>query len=176
MEDIQEEKNDESVETEVIAFEEAVELDAEEGTSVTLSASKHFYCLQVKYKQGSKEDEVVINQVAKMSGDAMKEQTNCNHGMDAMVLENAFAIATAVASKNENFFAKALYCKYEKYPIGVMLGQYNPVLKVAISPTLYIQPKYRSEELIEKLQSTFKYWAINTKKADKAFLETLQVL
>ncbi len=141
-----------------------------------LDAQKHFYCLQVRYEPGSKEDELIINRAAFMAGEAMKEQTECSHGIENMILENTFSIATAIASKNENFFAKALYCKYEKYPIGIMLGSYNPVLKIAISPVLYIEPKYKTDELIEKLQDTFKYWATNTKKADKVLLEKLVII
>ncbi len=139
-----------------------------------LDPQKHFYCLQIKYKQGSKEDELIINRAAMMAGEYMKEQTGCVNGIDTMIIENSYAIATNIASKNENFFAKALYCKYEKYPIGIMLGDYNPVLNIAISATLYIEPKHRTEELELKLKDTFRYWAENTKKASKAFMETLQ--
>lgn len=141
-----------------------------------LDPQKHFYCLQVKCKLGSKEDEIIINRIAIMAGKAMTEQTQCSHGVDNMVIENTFSIATAIAGKNEDFFAKALYCKYEKYPIGIMLGTYNQTLKIAISPVLYIEPKYKTDELIGKLQDTFKYWAINTKKADKALLEKLVII
>ena len=179
MEDNQEEKEDK------VAFKSEVLMENNEVETKTktvrvseesidhLDAEKHFYCLQIKYEQGSKEDETIINRAAMMASKAMKEQTGCEKGMDRVILEGSYAIATAIASKNENFFAKALYCKYEKYPIGIMLGDYNSILNIAISPTLYIESKYRSKELINKLQDTFKYWAINTKKADKAFMEKL---
>lgn len=170
-------------EKEVAESEEIINLSAEQNsegkvefTPMDLDAHKHFYCLQVKCKLGSKEDEVIINRIAVMAGKSMTEQTQCNHGVDNMVIENTFSIATAIAGKNEDFFAKALYCKYEKYPIGIMLGTYNPVLRIAISPVLYIEPKYKNEELVNKLCDTFKYWAINTKKADKALLEKLVII
>lgn len=173
-------KKNESKNEEVV--EEESEVDNEDSnkqiivSSEPLDAQKHFYCLQVKYEQGSREDEVIINRVAVMAGKAMTEQTECSHGIENMIMENTFSIATAIAGKNEDFFAKALYCKYEKYPIGIMLGSYNPVLKIAISPVLYIEPKYKTDELINKLQDTFKYWALNTKKADKALLEKLVII
>lgn len=141
-----------------------------------LDPQKHFYCLQVKCKLGSKEDEIIINRIAVMAGKSMTEQTQCSHGVDNMIIENTFSIATAIARKDEDFFAKALYCKYEKYPIGIMLGNFNPVLRIAISPVLYIMPKYKTDELVGKLCDTFKYWAINTKKADKALLEKLVII
>lgn len=169
MEDNQTVENEESVIS-------GKEIGKEEVESEHLDAQKHFYCLQVKYKQGNKEDEIIINRVAVMAGKSMTEQTECCHGIDNMIIENTFSIATAIAGKNENFFAKALYCKYEKYPIGIMLGSYNPVLRIAISPVLYIEPKYKTIELINKLQDTFKYWAINTKKADKVLLEKLVII
>ena len=146
------------------------------GLSEHLDTQKHFYCLQVKCKLEDKEDEIIINRIAIMAGKSMIEQTQCSHGLDNMIIENTFSIATAIAGKNEDFFAKALYCKYEKYPIGIMLGNYNPVLKIAISPVLYIESKYKTDELVEKLQDTFKYWAINTKKADKVLLEKLTII
>ncbi len=144
--------------------------------SQSLDPEKHFYCLQIKYEQGSREDEAIINRAAKMAGEAMIEQTKCNHGIENMIVENTYSIATAIAAKDENFFAKALYCKYEKYPIGIMLGQYNPVLKIAISPVLYIDLKYRTDKLADKLQATFKYWAVNTKKADRVLVEKLIII
>jgi hypothetical protein len=165
----------EEIETEMIDDSEAESRPIVE-TPEHLDTKAHFYCLQMKYKQGSKEDEIIINKAAMMAGKAMKEQTGCDDGIDTMIMENTFAIATAIASKNENFFAKALYCKYEKYPIGIMLGDYNQLLKIAISPTIYIEKKYRTEELMDKLKGTFKYWAVNTKKANKALIETLQVI
>lgn len=166
-----EEKSEELKESEM-----EVKLKIETKSSESLDAQKHFYCLQVKCELGNKEDEIIINRVAMMAGKAMTEQTECSHGVENMIIENTFSIATAIAGKNEDFFARALYCKYEKYPIGIMLGSYNPVLRIAISPVLYIDPKYKTDELILKLQNTFKYWATNTKKADKALLEKLVII
>ncbi len=166
--------------TAVVEAETIEEVEAESKPVIEeikhLDADKHFYCLQIKYEQGSKEDELIINKAAYMAGKAMTEQTGCSSGRDEMITENTYSIATAIASKNEDFFAKALYCKYEKYPIGIMLGNYNPVLKIAISPVVYVEKKYRTDELEGKLKDTFKYWALNTKKADKALVEILEVI
>lgn len=174
MEDNQKDNQKEDVKLE-IESEEKTDGILVEGKEL-LDAQKHFYCLQVKCELGNKEDEIIINRIAVMAGKAMTEQTECSHGVDNMIIENTFSIATAIAGKNEDFFAKALYCKYEKYPIGIMLGIYNPMLKIAISPVLYIDKKYKTDELVNKLQDTFKYWALNTKKADKALLEKLVII
>lgn len=139
-----------------------------------LDIREDFYCKKIIY-EGKPLDEDIITSVAKMTGKYLLEKYKVEDLSSDVVAESAYNIAATIASKNEDFFAKALFYKERRsVPCGIMLGVYHPNIKIALSHVLYIEPEYRELGLEEKLIGTFKYWAERYKKTDKVFIERVE--
>jgi hypothetical protein len=136
-------------------------------------SERDFYAKQIIYK-GEREEAIdAITRIAMLVGKGMIRKYRLNEELTDSIESYQYMVASNIHSRNNDFFAKALYHKSDKNkPVGVMFGNYIPDLNIAVSSLIYVESERDTENKLEgKLVSNFVYWAKNIKKANKVFIE-----